>query len=343
MPSTTPQEQVSWGVIDVAQGRWEQVLEALSATGRGRTLAVMQSDANVLVALSRQYEIPAIYLRAEDLLADPGVTAVYVGSPVQERASLAARALDAGKHVLMEAGLVAAADFAGLVEAARRHPELRAAIVPAPRHATALGAARELVRVGALGRIVHARVLLAQADDGAVSGTRLLWELAHRSLAAATYVTGSYPVAASATVAPGDGDRLPDCVDVTFTLPDGGLLTVQCLTRTGGADALDRFELHGTDGSMILDGSQQPGSEARLRRHLWSRSDQQPQETLRFAAQDDAVSQVSEFLDGIAGSTSTLAPIGDAWATAAAVEAAVSSAREGRRVPVTVTRAGDPR
>lgn len=358
MDAATASAQVRWGVVDVAPAKWRQVLQVLANAPGDRTVAVMQSDANELVALSRQFDIPAIYLHAGDLFSDPAVEAVYIGSTVTQRAQLVAQALAAGKHVLVEAPVaISVAAFTQVMQAARRQPELVAAVAMPQRNGAALRAARELVLAGELGQIVHARAILAERDGGAMSSppdadrltAGLVWDLGYRCLAAVTGLVDAVPVAVSATIEPGRGQHRTGSALLAFTLPDGVQVSIECLHLPPAGVVIDRLELHGTRGSIILEDAVRTGVTARLlrqrRRPESAGRTEEPNtvavETVEFAAVDQVAAEVAVIADALDGSGSELVPLARARAMTAALEAALSSAREGRRVPVDLTRAGE--
>gem|GEM_PF-165745 len=62
---------------------------------------LFDADSVTAESRSRAWSVPA-YASAEALLADPGIAAVFVLTPVEYHATSAIRALEAGKHVLVE-------------------------------------------------------------------------------------------------------------------------------------------------------------------------------------------------------------------------------------------------
>ena len=84
-------------------------------------------------AVAREFGIPRVHERWADVVADPEVDAVVIGTWPYLHAPITLAALAAGKHVLTEARLAGnAAEARAMLAAARARPELVAQVVPAP-------------------------------------------------------------------------------------------------------------------------------------------------------------------------------------------------------------------
>ena len=65
-------------------------------------IAAQDLNAQRLEALCTRSAIPKAYGTADELFADPEIDAVYIAVPNKFHAPLARRALEAGKHVILE-------------------------------------------------------------------------------------------------------------------------------------------------------------------------------------------------------------------------------------------------
>src|SRR6476659_8397526 len=95
-------EHVRWGIIGCGE-----VTEIKSGPGfqkaAGSSLvAVMRRDRARAEDYARRHGVPRVHATAEDLIADPGVDAVYIATPPGSHASLALGAAAAGKPCLVE-------------------------------------------------------------------------------------------------------------------------------------------------------------------------------------------------------------------------------------------------
>ena len=84
-------------------------------------------------AVAREFGIPYVHTHWADLVADPAVDAVVIGTWPHLHAPITLAALAAGKHVLTEARLALnATEARAMLAAAQAHPQLVAQVVPAP-------------------------------------------------------------------------------------------------------------------------------------------------------------------------------------------------------------------
>src|SRR5438445_8492247 len=84
-------------------------------------------------AVAREYRIPRVFDRWEDLVGDPDIDAVVIGTWPYLHCPITLAALEAGKHVLTEARLsLNAAEAHQMLAASRKHSKLVTQVVPSP-------------------------------------------------------------------------------------------------------------------------------------------------------------------------------------------------------------------
>ena len=117
------------------------------------------------------FNIPTVYDNWRDLLEDPSIDAICIGTWPYMHRNLTLAALEKGKHVLTEARMAANAQEAReMLEASRNHPELVTQIVPGPSTFRVDNLITEKVAEGYLGDLlaVEAQVVTpAFVDPGA--------------------------------------------------------------------------------------------------------------------------------------------------------------------------------
>lgn len=114
MPNT-----LAWGIIGTGAIAGD-FAQALRASRRCSVVSVSGTSREKAEAFAQRFELPRAARSLEELLADPGVGAVYVATPHPAHEASAMRAIAAGKHVLCEKPLtVDAGSSARLIEAAR--------------------------------------------------------------------------------------------------------------------------------------------------------------------------------------------------------------------------------
>jgi predicted dehydrogenase len=187
------------GIGVVGYGYWGPNLARNFAEARGaelRAICDLRPERRQL-AQARHPQARTL-ANAAELLGDPAIDAVVIATPVSSHFDLALRALEAGKHVLVEKPLTSTADEARrlLDEAGRRG--LRLMVDHTFAYTGAVRRIRELVRDGTLGQIyyydsVRVNLGLFQHD------VSVLWDLAVHDLAILDYVLGDRAEAVSAT------------------------------------------------------------------------------------------------------------------------------------------------
>jgi predicted dehydrogenase len=187
------------GVGVIGYGYWGPNLVRNLAEAQGASLAAVCDLRPERLALAARRH-PGVRLTTDwrDLLADPGVAAVVVATPLATHFDLALAALRAGRHVLVEKPLAASSEQARRLidEALRRGLVLMVdhTFVNTP----AVAKIRELVSSNHLGQIfyydsIRVNLGLFQPDHS------VIWDLAVHDLAIMDHVLASRPRAVSAT------------------------------------------------------------------------------------------------------------------------------------------------
>jgi predicted dehydrogenase len=116
--------------------------------------AVAAHDHGRAVAFAGEHGIPQVYPGYADLLADPGIDAVYISTHPSAHFALALAAMRAGKHVLVEKPLCLGACEAERLRLARERAQVCLAEAVMAAHHPWFGAVPELARdLGALREI----------------------------------------------------------------------------------------------------------------------------------------------------------------------------------------------
>ncbi|MBY0228852.1 MAG: Gfo/Idh/MocA family oxidoreductase, partial [Gemmataceae bacterium] len=225
-------------------------------------------------AVAAEFSIPRVLDRWEDLVADPGIDAVVIGTWPYLHAPITLAALAAGKHVLTEARLAMnAAEARAMLAARQAHPALVCQVVPSPFGLAGDEYVKRLLSHGWLGElreasVVHRTAALADPDaplhwrqDAALSGVNMLTlgilhETLSRWLPQPARVLAQCHAFTAERLDPASGMRRrvgsPDSVQVLAQLPDGGQVCYQLSGATPfGQEAFIR--LYGTGGALEYD------------------------------------------------------------------------------------------
>lgn len=165
-PSRGRFDEVRWGIIGCGDVCEVKSGPALYRTPKSRLVAVMRRDAAKAEDFARRHGVASWYDKADELIADPDVNAVYVATPPGSHADYALRVAAAGKACYLEKPM------------ARTHGECRQIIEAFASRRLPLYVA--FYRRG-MARFHKARELIAAGEIGAISGTSYcLTQPAHR-------------------------------------------------------------------------------------------------------------------------------------------------------------------
>jgi predicted dehydrogenase len=121
------------GVIGAGANTTSRHIPGLQALAGVEVVSVCNRSRESGQRVAQQFNIPKVYDRWVDVINDPGVNAIVIGTWPYMHARLTIAALEAGKHVLCEARMARNAGEAhAMLAAAQARPYLVAQIVPSP-------------------------------------------------------------------------------------------------------------------------------------------------------------------------------------------------------------------
>jgi len=230
---------IGLGIIGCGDHVKVQHLPILTAAPEFRLIGVVNSSAQSSARASRETGIPAAS-GVDALLADEAVKLILIASHHDSHAALAQRALEAGKHVVLEKPLALTRDsLAALREAHEAHPELLLATVFNRRYAPG---PRDLAeRLGSAG----SGMLLLRVDGGAIpaghwsqdphrGGGRVLGEACHM-IDLLSFLAGDGEL--EELLVAGDGAALRDSFSATLRFSSGSVAVLVYTSRGAGARA----------------------------------------------------------------------------------------------------------
>ncbi len=144
-----------WGILSTAKIARDHLLPAIAASENGVVAAIASRDPARARQLADRWNAPHAFGSYEELLASAEVDGVYIPLPTSQHVEWAAKAIEAGKHVLVEKPLaLKAADIAPLIALRDRHKVLVSEAFMVVHHPQWLKV-RELIAEGAVGRLRH--------------------------------------------------------------------------------------------------------------------------------------------------------------------------------------------
>jgi xylose dehydrogenase (NAD/NADP) len=211
---------VKWGLLSTAAIN-DAILLGAAESAAVDVIAVASRDEERARSYADEHGLERSYGSYEALLADPDVEAVYISLPNRLHAEWALRALDAGKHVLVEKPFSRHADQ---VEEAFDRADAAGLILSEGfmwRHHPQTGRVTELIDSGAIGRVRVVRTGFAfdLATERGTGDTRFDPDLDGGALmdVGCYCISGLRLVAGEPERARGEQTVGPSGVDVVFT------------------------------------------------------------------------------------------------------------------------------
>jgi len=205
---------------------------ALQMARDSELVAVMRRDGARAADYARRHGVPTWYDRADDLIDDPQVSAVYVATPPSSHCELALRVAASGKPCLVEKPMaVNHAECVRMIDAFRgRSVPLFVAYYR--RAFPRFLAARELLRGGAIGKPTSVHTFqyerLAAGDaariwrvDPAVAGAGFFLDLASHGLDLLDFLLGPICAVAGEAVNSGGTYAAEDVTAASFRFESG--------------------------------------------------------------------------------------------------------------------------
>jgi predicted dehydrogenase len=300
--------------------------------------------------VAARFGIQRVHDRWQDLVRDPGVDAVLIGTWPNLHRDVTVAALEAGKHVLCEARMAMnTAEAREMLAASRAHPDLVAQVVPAPYTLELDAAVKRLLAEGWLGRLLAVDVRATSAQfvdetsplhwrqDASRSGLNALalgiwYESVARWIGHARSVVASVrtfvPRRADAATGRTVEVAVPDHVDVLAETEAGASLRIQVSAVTGLAPNPREAWLFGSEGTLRVDADTRRLFGARRGEAGLQEIDEAPHERIGWRVE-------REFVGAIRGEEPVrLTTFAEGVRYMEFTEAVARSARTGRRVAV---------
>ena len=279
---------------------------------------------------ARELGIPKVHGAYEDLLADPGIDAVYIPLPNHLHVPWAIKALEAGKHVLCEKPIALNAAEAGtLLRAAARSPRLKIMEAFMYRHHPQWIEAKRLVDAGGVGELRAVQSFFSYFNDDpgdirntASAGGGAMMDIGCYCISLSRFLFAAEPVKVCGLV-----DRDPRFgTDRMFTgIMDFGGRTASFVCATQLAD-WQRVNILGTTGRVeILIPFNAPPDTPCILRHQEGEAERE----VSFSVCDQYTLQAEAMSRAIIEDAPVPTPLTDAAANMRALEALMRAADKG--------------
>ena len=314
-----------WGILGCARITRRGLIPGIAESSGSRLVAIGSRDRSTAEAWAREFHVDRAYGSYEEVIADPGIQAIYIPLPNELHREWVERAADAGKHVLCEKPLALnSADAEAMVEHCRRCGVILVEAFMWP-HQPRTAAIRKLVFDGAIGDLRLIRSSFSFPIDmtdwrlDASRGGGALWDVGCYGISTARLFAGSEPTAIRARAHFGQSG-VDLSLAATLSFPNDILAQVDCSFEQPFRCT---YELVGTLGTIDVPDAYLPPANptATLRR-----TDRDAPETLTFDGRNQYAAMVDAFAaSAIAGAL--IVPCEDGLAQMRAIDAVLAACR----------------
>jgi predicted dehydrogenase len=326
--SSSHSGKLRWGVLGAAKIAITKVIPAMQGGRHNEVVALASRDLDRARAAAEQLGLFRAYGSYDALLADPDVDAVYIPLPNHLHVPWSLRALEAGKHVLCEKPVaLSAAEATTLLEAARRHPDLKVMEAFMYRHHPQWHRVRAMVGDGAIGslRTVHCTFAYHNVDPANIRnqarmGGGGLMDIGCYGASVARLLFDAEPGRVCAVV---ERDEQFGTDRLATALLDFGRGTAT-FTASTQMTPYQEVQLFGTTGAIHVEAPFNPPLDRPVR--LWHRQDGRVDEIL-VAPENQFTLQGDLFARAVLDGTPVPTPLEDAVANMRVLDAVVSSAK----------------
>ncbi|HEV3210055.1 MAG TPA: Gfo/Idh/MocA family oxidoreductase [Chthoniobacterales bacterium] len=332
-------EELRWALIGASDIAKTRMIKAINSQPNSRVAAVFSSNADRAKAYAAENKIPKAYDNLKTLLDDPQINVVYISTTNDLHRDQALAAAAAGKHILCEKPLALSVDDARQMLKAAQAANVVLGTNHHLRNAVTHRTLRKLVKEGAIGKPLAARVFHAVYLPPRLQGWRLsrpeagggvILDITVHDTDTLRFVLDSEVedvIARSATQGLANGG-IEDAVMGVMYFRDGVLAQFHDAFTVKHAPT--GLEIHGTEGSLFAQNvmTQDPVGRIVLRR------DNEETEIKLDPPEDLYVHSVRHFNQAVLTGAQPFATGTDGLRSLAVALAALESSKSGRRTPV---------
>jgi len=323
-------KKVRWGILSTAKIGKEKVIPAMRSGEHCEVAAIASRNLEKAQTLARQFSVPKAYGSYEELLTDPEIDAVYNPLPNHLHVPWSIKALEAGKHVLCEKPIgLNAGEAQELLEAARKHSQLKVMEAFMYRHHPQWQRARQLVDDGGIGelRLIESFFSYYNVDPDNVrnmadAGGGALMDIGCYCISLSRFIFDDEPQRACGIMEYDSRfgvDRLTSGV-LNFSK---GSSTFSCATQLV---PYQRVNVFGTEGRVEIEIPFNPPANQPTR--IWHQRGTEVRDIVLESCDQYAI-QGELFSQAVLNDTEVPTPLEDAVANMKTIEAVVSSAESG--------------
>lgn len=325
---------VNWGILSTARIGTEKVIPAIQASPSCHVKAICSRDIQAAEETAAQLQIDKAYGSYEELLQAPDIDAVYIPLPNHLHVEWAIKALEKGKHVLVEKPLgLSRREAQVLADTAARFPQLKIMEGFMYRHHPQWLYTRELVKTQEIGSLttIHCFFSYYNADPENVRnkadiGGGALMDIGCYPVSLSRYLFGEEPSRVIASIERDPAFRTDRLASAIMEFPSG-TATFTCSTQLA---PYQRVLIYGTGGLIEIEipFNAPPEKECRI----WLTRQDAKREEILFDICNQYTFQAELFAKAICDDDNVPTPITDGVANMAVLDALFESDKTGEWV-----------
>jgi predicted dehydrogenase len=253
-------EKVRWGLIGAGDIARKRVAPALRDGKRCELVSVARSNAELARSFAEEFGVQKWFGDWRELVADDGIDAVYVATPVYLHAEQTVAAAEAGKHVLCEKPMALTVTECDAMIAACRRNGVKLGIAYYRHFYPSIARIKEVIASGEIGKVSYVQINAFEHFDVPVdhprgwfldkarSGGGPMMDFGCHRIEALLNLFGEVRRVESIVSNAVYGRGVEDTAIVLFQF-DGGASATLAVTHATG-ESVDTAEIFGTNGSI---------------------------------------------------------------------------------------------
>lgn len=158
------QKKITWGILGCGDVAEVKSGPAFQKVKHSQLLAVSRRDISKAKDFAERHSVPIFYEKAEDLLNNPKINAVYIATPPSSHFKYTLNAIEAKKNVYLEKPMTMTAAEAQEICYALKHSNLKLTVAHYRRQLPAFIKVEQLLNHKAIGNVIFANIEILQPE-----------------------------------------------------------------------------------------------------------------------------------------------------------------------------------
>lgn len=253
---------ICWGILGAGDIADRHMAPAIRLARNHELVAITCRTAEKTRDFAQRHAVPRAYHRAEDLVSDEQVNAVYVATPPHLHAQNTTQAAECGKHVLCEKPMALnVAEARAMIDCCRAN-QVALMVCHYQRFNARHRRIKTILEAGGIGLVTATRINFSDyypavsgnwRHDPNLGGGGPLLDLGPHCLDLLFYLCGPVLEVCAMTDVLASDSRVEDTATLLLRLASGAqaVVTTHWSTANFDGNAFSRIELYGTKGSII--------------------------------------------------------------------------------------------